>query len=808
MATIKALVVAGGGGGANKGGGGGAGGFLHTSDYTVNYQIYSVVVGAGGSVGTNGSNSSFNTLTAVGGGAGGVTTGGNGGSGGGAGETGTYNGGTATTGQGYNGGNSIASRYSGGGGGGAGAVGTDGAPNRYGGPGGIGNVNPIIGSTSGQNVSGTYYLAGGGGGAGGNGVGLGGYGGGGKGERNYGYYATAGTVNTGGGGGAGTAIGGSIGASGGSGIVILSWLTADFGTCSITGSGNAITTSGENSIATFITSGDITFVENISPTPTPTPDSTPTPTPTPDPDSTPTPTPTPIPGFSAKALVVAGGGGGANSGGGGGAGGFLYTSNHTINYQTYSVVVGAGGAGGAYSGSNGTISGNKGYDSVFSTLTAIGGGFGGGVGLSNGGNGGSGGGGGLKYQTAPTFTGGLGTAGQGYNGGDGCLSTNWVAGSGGGGGAGQAGSNGTTTAGSGNGGNGLANPISGSTAGQLISTTYYLAGGGGGGENYTFTYVGTGGNGGGGNANVNAAGTAGTANTGGGGGGGSQQNGSPFILYGGGNGGSGVVIISWPKADSIAIITGAGNTITLLGTNYIATFITSGDITFTLPLGRSNFGLYNKRPSTITKGYYNFNDDSLDTSGNNMNGTDTSMTYSTGKYNLCASFNGSNGRIQLPDAAGINTTFTFNAFIKLNGTNNNTIYSKGSDASNGWGCMVELSTTALVVAVVTTTPTTAQQTLSQTISLNTGEYYMLTVVFDNSARTLKGYINGNLIKSISTGANLRGTNNVFLGVNKAGASFSNYFNGQMDELVIENRVWTDDEIRKFYTYSRGNFGII
>ena len=48
--------------------------------------------------------------------------------------------------------------------------------------------------------------------------------------------------------------------SGGSGIVIISYVTADFGTCSVTGAGNAITTSGSNSIATFIVSGDFVCV--------------------------------------------------------------------------------------------------------------------------------------------------------------------------------------------------------------------------------------------------------------------------------------------------------------------------------------------------------------------------------------------------------------------------------------------------------------------------------------------------------------------------------------------------------------------
>jgi hypothetical protein len=124
----------------------------------------------------------------------------------------------------------------------------------------------LIDADAGVDISGTHWIAGGGGGAAPNaGVATGGNGGGGNGGvRGTGAtYPTAGTANTGGGGG-GNAYGGADtapldGADGGSGIVILRWTTADFGICSVTGTGNAITTSGSDSIAKFIIDGTITF---------------------------------------------------------------------------------------------------------------------------------------------------------------------------------------------------------------------------------------------------------------------------------------------------------------------------------------------------------------------------------------------------------------------------------------------------------------------------------------------------------------------------------------------------------------------
>jgi len=148
-------------------------------------------------------------------------------------------------------------------------------------------------------------------------------------------------------------------------------------------------------------------------------------------------------GFTASYLVVAGGGGGATAwnsdlrgGGGGGAGGLRnsYGSENTgggLSTETpltldkntsYTVSIGSGGAG----GSGGYFAdGTKGSDSVFSTITSLGGG-GSGDGSSTLNDGGSGAG--ASYNEGA----GTGTAGQGYNGGGRNTSGSYTGGSGGG----------------------------------------------------------------------------------------------------------------------------------------------------------------------------------------------------------------------------------------------------------------------------------------------------------------------------------------------------------------------------------------
>lgn len=202
--------------------------------------------------------------------------------------------------------------------------------------------------------------------------------------------------------------------------------------------------------------------------------------------------------FNVETLVVGGGGGaGHNNGGGGGAGGVL-TGSQTIT-GSMAVTVGSGGA----PSTTDNPSGNNGENSVFGSLTAVGGGGGSGRGSGVvGGTGGSGGGGNGISGSA----GGNGVAGQGYAGAAGYTAAQGDNdGGGGGGGAGEAGARAIPGFFGGIGGDGVQSSITG-------TATYY--GGGGGGAEF---YPAAGGLGGGGAASTGEA-TAGTPNTGGGGG--------------------------------------------------------------------------------------------------------------------------------------------------------------------------------------------------------------------------------------------------------------------------------------------------
>lgn len=307
-ALVDYLLVGGGGGGGS--GGGGAGGVLQGTNYLVTSEnSYLITVGAGGNGGssqgylgrnsTAGGSSVFDSITALGGGTGGQSNqrAGNGGSGGGAKFDCTNPAscaGVGTPGQGTNGAASTYPSYGGGaGGGGAGGAGANTVLSHIGGKGGDGEVSSITGTP-------TYYGGGGGGGINSNnnaycglnppgtsnsdyycsqssvttGGGVGGLGGGGRGSswgftggtRGEKANGTAGTPNTGGGGG-GVDPEDSFAYNGGSGIVVLSYVsTASFRKITFdsnNGSGTTSTQSVESGVETELRTNPYTYTDYV-----------------------------------------------------------------------------------------------------------------------------------------------------------------------------------------------------------------------------------------------------------------------------------------------------------------------------------------------------------------------------------------------------------------------------------------------------------------------------------------------------------------------------------------------------------------
>ena len=244
-------------------------------------------------------------------------------------------------------------------------------------------------------------------------------------------------------------------------------------------------------------------------------------------------------------LVAAGGGagggsttGGPGGAGGGGAGGLILMYSYGVTATTYTVTVGKGGY--ATDGMGGFYYNNPvayAQDSVFGALTAIKGGYGApAYSTYNATVGGSGGGAGQQANASNSWTGAMGTPGQGYAGGNLIGPAFYVpsyAGAGGGSCVEKGGD--MTSTGAGKGGDGILLRFDGTSRG-------YCAGGGGGA--YSTWPAGAGGANGGGNGKTGSVGnnTEGNATSYGSGGGGNTCTGPSTR---GGAGYNGVVIVRY-----------------------------------------------------------------------------------------------------------------------------------------------------------------------------------------------------------------------------------------------------------------------
>ena len=454
-----------------------------------------------------------------------------------------------------------------------------------------------------------------------------------------------------------------------------------------------------------------------------------------------------------QVLVVAGGGSGASTGSGGGAGGLVYNSAFTVIPGTsYTVTVGEGGVAPIYPS---TVQGANGGNSIFGSITAIGGGGGRFHGDSSGGSAGGSGGGGAVVTGGSPGPGGAGTPGQGNAGGAGFLDVGWVGAHGGGGGAGGRGNPGGNIQGSGNGGPGLAYDISG--------TLTFYAGGGGAGE-VNGSVVGTGGIGGGGSGFFDTAGTPGTPNTGGGGGGGGFGSPPPAPSYytDGGIGGSGVVIVRYPQP-----VRATGGTITLVGNDVVHTF-RSGTSSFVV---ESSIIQLQNSPA--------------------FNALNTSVTL-----------NGINQYVDCGNSSVLNVGNTITVIAWFNPLSISTygpvVTKLPNDYSSGW----ELANSSGALRVSLRPGPSANLDLSGgVLPLNT--WSMGAFTFDGT--TCRLYLNGNqTVSGAPSGTiTLNSTQSLWVG----GRVQGNYFAGDISQVTVYSRVLTAAEILQNFNALRGRYGI-
>jgi hypothetical protein len=204
-------------------------------------------------------------------------------------------------------------------------------------------------------------------------------------------------------------------------------------------------------------------------------------------------------------------------------------------------------------------------------------------------------------------------------------------------------------------------------------------------------------------------------------------------------------------------------------------------------------------PSNGLVGYWPFNGNANDESGNGLNGIFYNGTYLTSPNNQSANFNGSNSLLSIPINPFFNTdTFSISIKIKNNispfhnpiqlgivngalrwsiGFQSNQIYYAPMTCSGGWG---------------------ASGNYAASLSLINSNWYH--IVWSNEGTRTKFYVDGILVGDMNNAiaTNCWDSNMMlYLGGDIGGGTIE-YYSGEMDELAFWKRALTQQEISVLY----------
>ena len=208
-------------------------------------------------------------------------------------------------------------------------------------------------------------------------------------------------------------------------------------------------------------------------------------------------------------------------------------------------------------------------------------------------------------------------------------------------------------------------------------------------------------------------------------------------------------------------------------------------------------------PTNGLVGWWPFNGNANDESGNGNNGTVNGAALTSDRFNninTAYSFNGQSDFIQLQNSNSIDSLYDFSVSAWINPNNLNSLFqyivSKDSDgyAANGdWDFY--LKNNQLSFAITSNTPPTYEQQSNSSIQSISWQNVLVTRQSGNGI--VKMYVNGildtSMVGNIGLVYNLQQM--VF---GKQGSSNQHYFNGKIDDIGIWNRVISQQEITDLY----------
>jgi hypothetical protein len=221
---------------------------------------------------------------------------------------------------------------------------------------------------------------------------------------------------------------------------------------------------------------------------------------------------------------------------------------------------------------------------------------------------------------------------------------------------------------------------------------------------------------------------------------------------------------------------------------------------------------YNPNPNT--KAYYMLNGSSIDISGSNNSGTDTSITYPQGRFGQAAKFDGSSSFINGGTSTTLKPTTQVTSIVWFN---NSMTGIAGYILTAKWDVNIggsvpygfylnNVSTNTLMFRIKYGTGPTYSDISVSSLNINDNRWHCAIGTYDSGSQIL--YLDGRRIGSATAGSSLfSDTNGEFLigsGTNGPVGQDAKY-SGLIDEVIIESRAWTPAEVSTYYRKSMLNY---
>lgn len=234
-----------------------------------------------------------------------------------------------------------------------------------------------------------------------------------------------------------------------------------------------------------------------------------------------------------------------------------------------------------------------------------------------------------------------------------------------------------------------------------------------------------------------------------------------------------------------------------------------------------SLGEYISAGAGTTKLLLHLNGNSTDSSGNGNNGSDSNIIYSqaNGKFGQGVGFNGSSSRIQIPYSATLDSGtggFSISCWFKTTQATAGIFYHRQEHFETHQQMQI------LSIGSVTVGKPHFQMRgsegnfydLSANNAYNDGKWHHLVGVYGGSSdKNLRIYVDGSLDNStsIATAQTINYGSSTVLSIGSGWQSWASYafyyYSGSLDEMIFETKAWTASEVKKYYTYAKGRFGI-